>query len=176
MPQTSPTPRETSLSPIPSPSPTLPETVVSQAKETVGPPRPTYELPTAIPSTPSPPGTAPLKEFEESSIQDRRTQPQEQLQVTPVTIESPRRTYAPKEVASAREVLPWMRTQSQNELTNISRTYEKLYPGSLDKLNIPRDALIDPIANNYFMAGRWKEWEEKFSQRPRDKNGLIIYP
>ncbi len=74
-----------------------------------------------------------------------------------------------------KEVLPWIRTTSQSELVKISRMYEKMYPNSLDKLDVPRDALIDPIANNYFMAGRWKEWEEKFSKNSRDKNRMVIY-
>lgn len=73
------------------------------------------------------------------------------------------------------EVLPWIRTTSQSKLINISWLYEKMYPNSLDKLDVPRDALIDPIANNYFMAGRWKEWEEKFSKSPRDKNRVVAY-
>jgi hypothetical protein len=74
-----------------------------------------------------------------------------------------------------KEILPWIRTTSQSELIKISRMYERMYPNSLDKLDVPRDALIDPIANNYFMAGRWKEWEEKFSKQPRDKNRIVIY-
>ncbi len=59
-----------------------------------------------------------------------------------------------------KEVLPWIRTYSQNQLIKISQAYEKLYPNSLNNLKIPREALIDPIANNYFMAGRWAEWEK----------------
>jgi hypothetical protein len=74
-----------------------------------------------------------------------------------------------------REVLPWIRTVDQDALIRISRIYEKLYLGSLDNLPIPRDALMDPVANNYFMVGRWKEWEEKFSKNPRDKDGIVIY-
>lgn len=58
------------------------------------------------------------------------------------------------------EVLPWIRTTAQHNLLKISRIYEKLYPGSLDNLKIPRDALIDPVANNYFMLGRWEEWTQ----------------
>lgn len=33
-----------------------------------------------------------------------------------------------------------------------------MYPGTLDNLPIPKEALLDPVANNYFMAGRWQEW------------------
>jgi hypothetical protein len=74
-----------------------------------------------------------------------------------------------------KEVVPWIRTTSQAEMIQISRMYERLYPGAFDKLDIPRDALVDPIANNHFMAGRWKEWENKFAQSPRDKDGHVIY-
>ena len=74
-----------------------------------------------------------------------------------------------------KEVLPWIRTTSQSDLIKISRVYERMYPNSLDNLDVPRDALIDSIANNYFMAGRWNEWEEKFSKNPRDKNRMVIY-
>jgi hypothetical protein len=73
------------------------------------------------------------------------------------------------------EVLPWMRTTSQAKFLKISQVYEKLYPGSLDKLSIPRDALIDPIANNYFMVGRMEEWQQKFGNSPRDQHGYVIY-
>jgi hypothetical protein len=74
-----------------------------------------------------------------------------------------------------REVLPWIRTVDPHVLTKISRLYEKLYPGSLNNFPIPRDALVDPIVYNYYMAGRWKEWEEKFSKNPRDKDSIVIY-
>ncbi len=74
-----------------------------------------------------------------------------------------------------REVLPWIRTQSQHQLIEISLMYEQLYPNSLDNLEIPRDALIDPIANNYFMDKRWQEWKKNFSQNPRDEKGIVIY-
>ena len=70
-----------------------------------------------------------------------------------------------------KEVLPWIRTHSQNQLIKISQAYEKLYPNSLNNLKIPREALINPIANNYFMAGRWAEWEKSkitsTSQQPQ---------
>lgn len=74
-----------------------------------------------------------------------------------------------------KETLPWIRVVLQQKLSKISQIYEKVYPNSLDNLSIPKDALIDPIANNYFMAGRWEEWQEKFSQKPRDKNRVVIY-
>jgi hypothetical protein len=73
------------------------------------------------------------------------------------------------------EVLPWIRTSSQNKLIEISKLYEELYPGSLDELEIPRDVLLDPIANNYFMAGRWAEWDQKFANKPKDANRLTVY-
>lgn len=56
-----------------------------------------------------------------------------------------------------KEVLSWIRS-SQNNLIKISKLYEKMYPGTLDNLPIPKEALLDPVANNYFMAGRWQEW------------------
>ncbi len=56
------------------------------------------------------------------------------------------------------EVLPWIRTANEHDLATISRTYESLYPGSLDDLEIPRAALIDPTAFNFYRAGRWDEW------------------
>jgi len=56
------------------------------------------------------------------------------------------------------EVVPWIRTTSQWDMQKVSQAYEKLYPGSLDNLSIPRDALVDPVANNYFMVGRYDEW------------------
>lgn len=73
------------------------------------------------------------------------------------------------------EVLPWMRITSQAKFLKISQMYEKLYPGSLDKLSIPRDALVDSIANNYFMSGRMDEWQKKFGDFPRDEDGYVIY-
>ncbi|MBI2617725.1 hypothetical protein HYW55_06340 [Candidatus Gottesmanbacteria bacterium] len=73
------------------------------------------------------------------------------------------------------EVIPWIRTRSQADLIKISRVYEQLYPGSLNKLKIPRDALVDPIANNYYMAGRWQEWENNFSSNSRDELGIVRY-
>jgi len=63
-----------------------------------------------------------------------------------------------KKLVVRSKVLPWIRTTSQHGLLTISRIYENLYPGSLDNLKVPREALIDPVANNYFMLGRWEEW------------------
>lgn len=73
------------------------------------------------------------------------------------------------------ETVPWIRTHSQADLIKVSLVYEKLYPGSLDKLKIPRDALVDPIANNFYMAGRWDEWVTQHSGKPRDENGVVKY-
>lgn len=63
-----------------------------------------------------------------------------------------------KKIIVRGEVLPWIRTTSQADLIKISKIYEQLYPGSLDHLIIPREALINPVANNFFMAGKWDEW------------------
>lgn len=66
-----------------------------------------------------------------------------------------------KKLTVRSEVLPWIRTQSQTDLIKISKVYEQLYPGSLDNLPIPKQALLDPIANNFYMADRWREWLER---------------
>lgn len=73
------------------------------------------------------------------------------------------------------EVVPWIHTTSQTDLIKISRAYENLYPGALDALPVPRDVLVDPIAQNYFIAGQWEEWEEKFQDTERDENGIVQY-
>jgi hypothetical protein len=73
------------------------------------------------------------------------------------------------------EVVPWIRAKNQQQLIEISRLYESLYPDSLDDLDIPRDALIDPIANNMFMAGVWDEWEQRYKDASRDGDGRVIY-
>ena len=73
------------------------------------------------------------------------------------------------------EVLPWLHTTSQRDLIKISRMYEQLYPGTLNDLPIPRDALVDPIANNYYMAGKWPEWETQFKDNERDEQGIVRY-
>ena len=44
-----------------------------------------------------------------------------------------------------------------------------------DQLLKATPKLIKALANNNFMAKRWKEWEEKFGQKPRDKDGMVIY-
>ncbi len=64
-------------------------------------------------------------------------------------------------VTVEKEILPWIRTTNENELTKISRLYEELYPGSLDNLAMPREALTNFVAYNFFMAGRWDEWKAK---------------
>ena len=73
------------------------------------------------------------------------------------------------------EVCEWIRTVEQSRLIKISRMYEQVYPGSLDSLPIPRDALVDQVANNYYMEGKWEEWEEKFKDHPRNEKGNVIY-
>jgi len=73
------------------------------------------------------------------------------------------------------EVVPWARVSSQKNFIDLSRIYEKTYPHSLDDLPVPRDALVDPIANNFFMSGRWEEWEEQFKDKPRDDRGIVVY-
>lgn len=62
-----------------------------------------------------------------------------------------------KKLIVQKEVLPWIRS-SQGDLIEISHVYEQLYPGSLDNLPIPKEALLDPIANNFYRAGRFEEW------------------
>lgn len=59
------------------------------------------------------------------------------------------------------EVLPWIRTTSQTDMIKISKAYLKLYPEGLDNLSIPKEALIDYTANDYFMARKWEEWKTK---------------
>lgn len=78
------------------------------------------------------------------------------------------------EIQVTSELLPWIRVY-QYEFLRINEIYETVYPNSLENLSIPRDVLLDEIANNYFMAGRWQEWEQKFSNNPRNENGLVIY-
>ena len=74
-----------------------------------------------------------------------------------------------------KEILPWTRIASQNDFIKVNKMYEEQYPDSLNNLSVPRDALVDPVANNYFMSGRWKEWEEKFANNQRDDKGVVIY-
>ncbi len=66
------------------------------------------------------------------------------------------------------QVLPWA-SFSQRKMVEMNRMYNDLYPGSLKGLElsdgkgeIPEKALMDEIAMNYFVAGRWDEYEEKF--------------
>lgn len=66
------------------------------------------------------------------------------------------------EMTVEEEVLPWI-TSEQKDLIKISQLYEQLYPGSLDNLKIPKDALLDGVANNFYLAGRWEEWEQNHS-------------
>jgi len=61
------------------------------------------------------------------------------------------------EIIIEKEALSWIRS-SQDNLIKASKLYEKMYPGSLDNLPIPKEALLDPVANNFYMAGRWNEW------------------
>lgn len=74
-----------------------------------------------------------------------------------------------------REVVPWIRVQGEMDMTRISRAYEQLYPDALDQLEVPRDALIDPVAFNYYRAGRWQEWWLEHSQKPRNDDGTVRY-
>ena len=59
------------------------------------------------------------------------------------------------------EVAPWVRTKNQWELAKISQAYEQLYPNSLDDLTVPRDALTDSVAFEFYLSGRWDEWVAK---------------
>jgi hypothetical protein len=80
------------------------------------------------------------------------------------------------EIQVITELFPWVRV-CQHRFLRINRIYEKVYPGSLEKLLIPRDALVDEVANNHFMDGpeKWQDWVQKFSNKPRDKDGLVVY-
>lgn len=55
------------------------------------------------------------------------------------------------------EVLPWIRA-SVDDIAEVSTVYETLYPGSLDNLPIPKQALLDPVANSFYMNGKWDQW------------------
>jgi len=80
------------------------------------------------------------------------------------------------EIQVTSELFPWVRV-CQHKFLRINQIYEKVYPDSLRNLPIPRDALLDEVANNHFMAGpkKWQEWVQKFSNKPRDKDGLVAY-
>ncbi len=58
------------------------------------------------------------------------------------------------------ELLPWIRVSGQARFLQINKIYEQIYPGSLEGLAMPRDALLDPVANNHFLAGKemWEKW------------------
>jgi RNase P/RNase MRP subunit p29 len=45
-----------------------------------------------------------------------------------------------------RELLPWLRITNPFLISVISKVYEALFPGSLDNLPIPKEALLDPKA------------------------------
>ena len=81
------------------------------------------------------------------------------------------------EIQVTSELFPWIRVYHQHKFLRINQIYEKVYPDSLRNLPIPRDALLDEVANNHFMAGpeKWQEWVQKFSNKPRDKDGLVVY-
>jgi hypothetical protein len=81
------------------------------------------------------------------------------------------------EIQVITELFPWVRVYEQYKFLRINRIYEKVYPDSLRNFSIPRDALVDEVANNHFMAGpeKWQDWVQKFSNKPRDKNGLVVY-
>jgi RNase P/RNase MRP subunit p29 len=57
-----------------------------------------------------------------------------------------------------RELLPWLRITNPFLISVISKVYEALFPGSLDNLPIPKEALLDPKAYEYYINGRWEEW------------------
>lgn len=59
-----------------------------------------------------------------------------------------------------KQALPWMHLP-QAKLKKFSKFYESVYPGSLDKVGIPKDALLDDVGYNYFMADRYEEYEQK---------------
>jgi hypothetical protein len=57
-----------------------------------------------------------------------------------------------------RELLPWLRITNPFLISVISKVYETLFPGSLDNLPIPKEALLNPKAYEYYINGRWGEW------------------
>jgi len=80
------------------------------------------------------------------------------------------------EIQVTSELFPWIRV-CQHRFLRINRMYEKVYPDSLGNLPVPRDALVDEVANNHFMAGpeKWQDWVQKFSNKPRNEDGLVVY-
>jgi len=67
------------------------------------------------------------------------------------------------------ELLPWIRIPDGSSFVRINKLYETLYPKSLDGLAMPRDALLNSVAYNHFMAGpeKWQEWQQKLRQTYR---------
>jgi len=59
------------------------------------------------------------------------------------------------------EAVPWAAVSSQSKFLEISKIYERIFPNGLQGLSVPREALIDPVANNFFLSGRWSEWKDK---------------
>lgn len=62
------------------------------------------------------------------------------------------------------QVLPWMNLP-QNKLIKMTKFYLEHYPSSLDNLKsfttgekIPKEALLDQVAMNFYLAGRWDEY------------------
>jgi len=79
------------------------------------------------------------------------------------------------EIQVTSELFPWIRV-CQHRFLRINRIYEKVYPDSLRNLPIPRDALLDEVANNHFMVEpeKWQDWVQKFSNKPRNEDGLVV--
>ncbi len=57
------------------------------------------------------------------------------------------------------QALPWMHLP-QWALIKFNKFYESQYPGALDKLKIPKGALLDTVGFNYYLAGRYEEYEK----------------
>ena len=63
-----------------------------------------------------------------------------------------------------RQVLPWMHLP-QSKLVKVSKFYEQQYPDSLGKLGVPKEIFTNSVAMNYYLAGRWNEYEKDVLQR-----------
>lgn len=65
------------------------------------------------------------------------------------------------------QVLPWMNLPQWNAI-KLTEHYLERYPGSLNDVKslttgeiIPKKALLDMVAMNFYLAGRWEEYRQK---------------
>jgi len=58
------------------------------------------------------------------------------------------------------QILPWMHLP-QNKLIKFNKFYQSQYPNAFDELEIPKRALLDEVGFNYYLAGRYDEYEGK---------------